>query len=99
MKFYKRKQRKHFQQIATDLFHEWAKLPDYEPLDEDMVICLVGKIRDTLIAQNNLVLERLNEIKAVNYKCKGLDEHWASDAIESLILHSSGHLPLTSEAE
>lgn len=35
-------------EIATDIFHKWADLPDYEPLDEDMVINLVGKIRDEI---------------------------------------------------
>ena len=39
------------QKIAEDLFHSWAKLPEYEPLDEDLAISLVCRIRDALIAE------------------------------------------------
>jgi hypothetical protein len=41
--------RKWAQEKAERLFHEWAALPDYEPLDEDMAIALVCRIRDALI--------------------------------------------------
>lgn len=47
------------QQIATDIFHEWTKLPDYEPIDEDMAIALVCSIRDVILMgrTNNKQLE------------------------------------------
>lgn len=38
------------QKRAEDLFHAWAKLPDYEKLDEDMAISLVCRIRDEILA-------------------------------------------------
>lgn len=40
--------KKEFRQKATDLFHEWAKLPDYDPIDEDMAINLIIRI-ETLV--------------------------------------------------
>lgn len=34
---------------AQDLFHLWARFPEYEPLSEDLAINLVSAIRDSLI--------------------------------------------------
>lgn len=47
-----------FTEKAEKILHDWAQLPGYEPLDEDMAINLVCRIRDTLKEEAQDGIER-----------------------------------------
>lgn len=52
-------------QAATDCFHAWATLPEYEPLPEDLALDLVSRLRGMAALQHRTLQPLLEAYRAV----------------------------------
>lgn len=87
-------------EIAEKLFHDWAKLPDYENLDEDMAVNLIGRIRDVIAKERREIrgLRLLLEVKTeilIAYRTGGSpkDSTWKKRELALKVLEGYEQVP------